>query len=97
MLATLKIELIVTAIGQPAIHQVAVEPRAPATLQRHTRPNLPQHEKDADGKQGKINEGQEKNRSGLVSLERIEKLSAPDINAVERSQIAQDYEKAERR
>jgi hypothetical protein len=92
MIALYQVELIVPAVGEPAIDQVIIEPRAPAALNGHAKVHLRDAEEDAEGEDREIEQGQPEDGGTVATLQGIEDGAIPGIHRVCRADNEENNE-----
>jgi hypothetical protein len=87
-----KIELVIPALGKPAVDQLAIKPCAPSALQRHTQIGLDHAEANAAQEDPEIDQGQKADSGDVSVLQSVEHRTIPSIHCVCRPHQQDDGE-----
>ena len=77
-----QIELVITAARKPARHHRARQPRAPAPLNAHPRPDLDHTERDRAERQREKDNRKRVDCYRVLFLDRVEDRAIPDVDCV---------------
>ncbi len=89
MVAADQVELVVAAVADPAVEQMAAEPGTPAALRRHAGVDLGDRDADAGDQQREIEQRDEQHVRAVALLQGVEDRAIPDVHAVRGGEVQQ--------